>query len=151
MALGWIFGLIFFVIGLPLFKDIPIVGLLFIFMGCLALPPIINKIESIFNFHLKFYVKVFIYIFCFLVIWNVPGKYYIPETTKSEELKTEKSIDCWELGFRVGFCSTLSLHGRECDPEDDIVLPSVCQGERITEMGIKRGVESAYKRLGIPH
>jgi len=161
LILGWLFGCIFFIIGFNLFKDIPIVGLLFIFMGCLALPPIINKIESIFNFHLKFYVKVFIYIFCFLVIWNVPGKYYNPETTKSEELKTDKdktekpvsreelNESCYDLGYRYGLCATKAMHEIPCKLENDIIIPARCRGKAETKRGVKAGAKAVYDALNL--
>ena len=42
------------------------------------------------------------------------------------------------------------MNGRPCYPEDDVVIPLVCRGEKETARGIKMGVESAKRELGLP-
>ena len=160
--LSWSFGGLLLLTGIFSLTDYPFIGILYALMACLLIPPIIKNIEKSLNYHIKTPVKIFL----FVVLLFLTG-IFIPDTPQktkdskpietieekniSEPIKNNKSIDCWELGFKIGYCSGLSLNGYECAPEDDIILPAICRNEKITDMGMKRGLESAYDKLGIPH
>lgn len=59
----------------------------------------------------------------------------------STAIAKEREESCFELGKRYGRCSYSAMIGKECEPEDDIVKPSRCQGDSDFDRGIKAGIE----------
>jgi len=57
-------------------------------------------------------------------------------------LSSMTSLSCYEIGYRYGRCSTMSMRGLECDPEDDITVPRRCRSREDTQRGINAGVQS---------
>lgn len=55
--------------------------------------------------------------------------------------------NCYDLGYRFGLCSTKSLQGIPCKPENDIIIPEECRGRSDTESGIRDGVKAVYDTL----
>jgi hypothetical protein len=141
------------------FLNYLIIALIFIGMSLILIPPIINQLEDSFNFHLPNIMKILIVITCLLFVAIVsPDKVDIPKELKTEDKviehdkMREKNIDCWKAGYRIGYCATISYYEYECAPEDDIVKPRKCSSgidNRAYEMGFKRGIEAANKRLGL--
>lgn len=62
---------------------------------------------------------------------------------------THGEESCYELGYRYGMCSTKSMHGIPCKPENDIVIPQRCRGKEATNRGIKAGVKAVYDTLNL--
>jgi hypothetical protein len=60
------------------------------------------------------------------------------------------SVACFDLGKRFGKCSTLTMYGKRCAPEDDVVMPLECREQPDTQNGINMGVRAAYRSLGLP-
>jgi hypothetical protein len=54
------------------------------------------------------------------------------------------------LGISYGLCTTLSIHGKQCDPEDDVIIPAICRGDEETKDGMKLGINLARVELGLP-
>lgn len=73
-------------------------------------------------------------------------------TPKSDTTKAGKSVsmNCFTMGYKFGLCGALSLHGYQCKPEDDVIIPIECRSKKETNIGIQSGVESAYDKLGLP-
>ncbi len=162
LILGWFFGCVFLITGIGGLIDVPIVGLLFIIMACLVIPPIINKIENTFNFHLKNSVKIFIFIFCFIAIgFFTPDKDDKPHIKKTNKLKTDKdktekpvsreelNESCYDLGYRYGLCATKAMHEIPCKPENDIIIPTRCREKSETKRGVKAGAKAVYDALNL--
>ena len=61
----------------------------------------------------------------------------------------KSSESCYELGYRFGLCSTKSLYGIPCKPENDIVIPENCRGKAEANRGIKAGVKAVYDTLNL--
>jgi hypothetical protein len=57
------------------------------------------------------------------------------------------SNECYELGYKLGLCATKSMHGIECEPENDIIIPEECRFKPETEEGIKAGIKKAYSLI----
>jgi hypothetical protein len=53
-------------------------------------------------------------------------------------------LSCYEIGVKFGRCGTLSLKGKACSPDDDIVVPERCRGKADTNKGIYDGTKSVY-------
>jgi hypothetical protein len=79
--------------------------------------------------------------FIFLIILFI-SLILIENSTHGEE-------SCYELGYRYGLCSTKSMHGITCKPENDIVIPERCRGKAETDRGIKAGINAAYDILNL--
>jgi hypothetical protein len=92
-----------------------------------------SKINNVLNFAILLFV-------IFLTLWAF-GTCFSTKSINS---------DCWNLGYKFGYCGTISLHGLTCAPEDDVAIPSECRGKKETQMGISRGTEAAYEKLGLP-
>ena len=62
--------------------------------------------------------------------------------------KSDQSSDlsCYEIGVRVGRCATLSMKGKVCSPDDDLVTPERCRGKSDTKNGIIVGTKSEIGR-----
>ena len=76
---------------------------------------------------------------------------YSRQLTASEiqALARKQPGTCYDLGKRFGHCTTLSLYGEECPPQDDIPLPAWCRGLRDTENGILEGIRLANRSLDV--
>jgi len=66
-----------------------------------------------------------------------------------EALARQRPGSCFDLGKRYGHCTTLSLYGEECPPQDDIPLPAWCKGRNDTENGMLEGIRLANKTLDL--
>ena len=166
-VLLWFFGFLFIAMGLSgLYQD-PFISIIYIMISFFITPFTYSKIESLFNFKSSSKTRVIIVLCLFLLIPFVPKKEMKTKETdvQKSELKmpvenkaatvnrttTIPKRDCWELGYKFGYCATLALHGFECRPEDDVVIPVECRGDnRETNMGIKSGTEKAFDKLGLP-
>jgi hypothetical protein len=67
-----------------------------------------------------------------------------------EALARQRPGSCFDLGKRYGHCTTLSLYGEECPPQDDSPLPAWCKGRKDTENGMLDGIRLANKTLDLP-
>ena len=62
---------------------------------------------------------------------------------------TAIGVNCYDLGYKFGLCSTLSMHGYACPAGTDVVIPPECRNLSETKRGIMAGVRAAYRRLGL--
>jgi hypothetical protein len=65
-------------------------------------------------------------------------------------LSFRSSSSCFDMGKRFGKCSALSMYGKPCKPTDDVIMPLDCRGREDTKSGIRVGVKTAYRSLGLP-
>lgn len=164
----WILGLLFGMAGLGALTVNTIVTFIYFLIALLIIPFTHSKIESLVNFKISKTVRVItVLVLIFLAAPFFPTKEVKkndPNATLSEFIKSAKDkpnttsrtittskSDCWELGYKFGYCATLALHGYECRPEDDVVIPVECRGNnKETNMGIRSGTEKAFDKLGLP-
>ncbi len=63
---------------------------------------------------------------------------------KEVEQDTSGGQSCYDLGVKYGRCATLSMKGKVCNPNDDIVIPPRCRGNADTQRGIEAGTRSVF-------
>lgn len=75
--------------------------------------------------------------------WDGPEKkhYYQMVSDVSD------STDCFQYGYKLGLCATKSMHGIQCKPENDIIMPIECRGKAETERGVKAGSKAVYDAM----
>ena len=53
---------------------------------------------------------------------------------------------CYELGYRIGRCAGMAMNGANCAPEDEFVMPSMCNDKPETNNGMQAGMQSVDKQ-----
>lgn len=62
---------------------------------------------------------------------------------------THGEESCYELGYKCGLCSTQTMNGIPCAPENDGVMPERCREKEETQRGMKAGVKAVYDTLNL--
>ena len=60
---------------------------------------------------------------------------------------TANAETCYDIGVRFGRCAALSLQNKNCNAEDDIVIPVHCREKTDTQQGIQKGMESVVNTM----
>ena len=64
---------------------------------------------------------------------------------KGENILIQQDASCYASGKSFGYCTTLSLYGQECLPQDQITLTPLCKGQAETKQGMLDGIAQAYR------
>jgi hypothetical protein len=64
---------------------------------------------------------------------------------KGENILIQQDASCYASGKSFGYCTTLSLYGQECPPQDQITLTPLCKGQAETKQGMLDGIAQAYR------
>ena len=64
---------------------------------------------------------------------------------KGENILIQQDASCYASGKSFGYCTTLSLYGQECLPQDQITLTPLCKGQAETKRGMLDGIAQAYR------
>lgn len=64
---------------------------------------------------------------------------------KGENILIQQDASCYASGKSFDYCTTLSLYGQECLPQDQITLTPLCKGQAETKRGMLDGIAQAYR------
>jgi hypothetical protein len=164
----WILGILFAIAGLGALDVNFTITIIYFIIALLIIPFTYSKIESFLSFRISKMIRVV----TILVLFLISSPFFPPKEVKKNEpnaalsefiksaenkpastytTPTTPKQDCWDLGYKFGYCATLALHGFECRPEDDVIIPVDCRGDnKATNMGIRSGTEKAFDKLGLP-
>ena len=68
---------------------------------------------------------------------------------KGETILIQQNASCYASGKSFGYCTTLSLYGEDCLPQDQITLTPLCKDQAETKSGMIDGIAKAYGALSV--